>query len=84
VGKRSFKQDANVYKILALADMDNGIPIIRFETEIKNGKVIWEDDRTYECEEEHRQYEKEMEEDRIREEQKLDEYNDKTEKEKNG
>lgn len=35
MGKRSFKQDANVYKILALADMDNGIPKIRFETEIK-------------------------------------------------
>jgi hypothetical protein len=35
VGKRSFKQKANIYKILALADMDNGVPKIRFETEIK-------------------------------------------------
>lgn len=33
--KRNFKQLANVYKILALADMDNGHPKIRFEKEIE-------------------------------------------------
>lgn len=35
MAKRSFKKEANVYKILALADMDNGVPKVRFENEIK-------------------------------------------------
>jgi len=35
MAKRNFKQEANIYKILALADMDNGVPKVRFETEIK-------------------------------------------------
>lgn len=35
VGKKDFKREAHIFKILALADMDNGVPKVRFETEIK-------------------------------------------------
>lgn len=33
--KRNFNQLANVYKILALSAMDNGVPKDMFETEIR-------------------------------------------------
>jgi hypothetical protein len=34
-GKKDFKREAHIYKILALADMDNGVPEIRFKNEIQ-------------------------------------------------